>query len=52
MKSLLLSAGRYICKVYNYHDSRAGDYKRSVILPRIDVWEWFRYGYGLVLILA
>jgi hypothetical protein len=28
--------------VYNYHDSRAYDYKRSGILPRIEgmVWEW------------
>jgi hypothetical protein len=25
----------YLCKVYNYHDSRACGYKRSRILPRI-----------------
>jgi hypothetical protein len=23
MKSLLVGTGRYLCKVYNYHDSRA-----------------------------
>jgi hypothetical protein len=42
MKSLLVGTGRYHCKVYNYHDSRACGYKRSRILPRIEgmVWEW------------
>jgi hypothetical protein len=35
MKSLLVGTGRYLCKVYNYHDSRACSYKRSGILPRI-----------------
>jgi hypothetical protein len=25
----------YLCKVYNYHDSRACDYKRSGILFRL-----------------
>jgi hypothetical protein len=32
MKSLLVGIGRYLCKVYNYHDSRACDYERSGIL--------------------
>jgi hypothetical protein len=32
MKSLLVGTGRYLCKVYNYHDSRACDYERSGIL--------------------
>jgi hypothetical protein len=37
----------YICKVYNYHDSRACSYKRSGILSRLaDLGvEW--YGFGL-----
>jgi hypothetical protein len=35
MKSLLVGIGRYLCKVYNYHDSRACGYKRSVILSRL-----------------
>jgi hypothetical protein len=34
MKSLLVSTGRYLCKVYKYHDSRACGYKRS----RIHFW--------------
>jgi hypothetical protein len=32
MKSLLMGTGRYLCKVYKYHDSRACGYKRSGIL--------------------
>jgi hypothetical protein len=32
MKSLLMGTERYICEVYNYHDSRASGYKRSGIL--------------------
>jgi hypothetical protein len=36
MKSLLVGTGRYLCKVYNYHDSRACSYKRSGILSRLD----------------
>jgi hypothetical protein len=42
MKSLVMGTGRYLCKVYNYHDSRACGYKRSGIFPRIEdlVWEW------------
>jgi hypothetical protein len=43
MKSVLVSTGYYLCKVYNYHDSQACIYKRSGILPRIEgmVWFWF-----------
>jgi hypothetical protein len=42
MKSLLVGIGCYLCKMYNYHDSRACGYKQSGILPRIEgiVWEW------------
>jgi hypothetical protein len=42
MKSLCVGTGCYLCKVYNYYDSRACGYKRSGILPRIKgmVWEW------------
>jgi hypothetical protein len=38
-----------LCKVYNYHDSRAYSYKRSKILPRIDgmVLEWNGYGMSM-----
>jgi hypothetical protein len=36
MKSLLVGTGHYLCKVYNYHDSRACGYKRSGILFRLD----------------
>jgi hypothetical protein len=36
MKSLLMSTGRYLCKVYNHHGSRACCYKWSEILPRIE----------------
>jgi hypothetical protein len=36
MKSLLMGIGRYICKVYNYHDSRACGYKQSGILFWLD----------------
>jgi hypothetical protein len=32
MKSLLVGIGRYLCKVYNYHDSRACSYKQFGIL--------------------
>jgi hypothetical protein len=35
MKSLLVDTGRYLCKVYNYHDSRACGYKQSGILFRL-----------------
>jgi hypothetical protein len=41
MKSLLVGIGRYLCKVYNCHDSRACDYKRSGILGLV--------GYGMLL---
>jgi hypothetical protein len=36
MKSLLVGTGRYLCKVYNYHDSRAYGYKQSGILFWLD----------------
>jgi hypothetical protein len=36
MKSLLVGTGCYLCKVYNYHDSRACGYKRSRILFGLD----------------
>jgi hypothetical protein len=32
MKSLLVGIGRYLCKVYNYHDSRACGYRWSGVL--------------------
>jgi hypothetical protein len=47
MKLIRMGTGRYLCKVYNYHDSRVYGYKLSGILPRIDglgmvfVWLWF-----------
>jgi hypothetical protein len=43
MKSLLVGIGRYLCKVYNYHDSRAYGYKLSGILSILDglVGLWF-----------
>jgi hypothetical protein len=46
MKLLLIGAGHYLCKVYNYHDSRACGYKRFEILPRIEgmVCVWFGFG--------
>jgi hypothetical protein len=51
MKSLRVGTGRYLCKVYNYHDSQVCGYKRSRILPRIEgmvlVWVW--YGLDMVL---
>jgi hypothetical protein len=36
MKSLLVGIGCYLCKVYNYYDSRACGYKRSGILVWLD----------------
>jgi hypothetical protein len=36
MKSLLVGTGRYLCKVYNYHDRRAYGYNRSGILFWLD----------------
>jgi hypothetical protein len=36
MKSLRVGTGRYLYKVYNYHNSRDCGYKWSGILPRID----------------
>jgi hypothetical protein len=37
-----MGTGHYLYKVYNYHDSRARDYKWSGILPRVEsmAWEW------------
>jgi hypothetical protein len=46
MKSLLLGIGRYLWKVYNYHDSRACGYKRSGILFCLDGLD----GNGMVLV--
>jgi hypothetical protein len=43
MKSLLVGIGCYLCKVYNYHDSRACGYKRSGILSRLDGMVWLGY---------
>jgi hypothetical protein len=50
MKSLLMGIGRYHCKVYNYHDSRACGYMQSRILFQLDGlgMEWFGYGFDLV----
>jgi hypothetical protein len=54
MKSLLVGPGHYLYKVYNYHDSRVYGYKRSEILPRIDVmvlgreWYWIEMSFGVV----
>jgi hypothetical protein len=45
MKSLLVRTGRYLYKVYNYHDRWACRYKQSGILYRLD-WCWM----GLVLV--
>jgi hypothetical protein len=44
MKSLLMGIGRYLCKVYNYHDSQGCGYKRSEILSRLDGTIWMGYG--------
>jgi hypothetical protein len=43
MKSLLVGIGRYLCNMYNYHDSRAYSYKRSGILSRLNGLDelWF-----------
>jgi hypothetical protein len=41
-----LGTGHYLCKVYNYHDSRACKYMRSGILSRLVGLgvEWFDFG--------
>jgi hypothetical protein len=44
MKSLLVGIEHYLRKVYNYHDSRACDYKRSGILSGLDGMIWLVYG--------
>jgi hypothetical protein len=44
-----MGIGRYLCKVYKYHDTRACEYMWSRILPRIEgvelgmewFWMWF-----------
>jgi hypothetical protein len=46
MKSLLVGTGCYLCKVYNYHDSRACGYKRYEILFSLDGLD----GIGMVLV--
>jgi hypothetical protein len=46
MKSLLVGTGRYLCKVYNYHDSQACGYKQSGIL----IWLDGLNGNGMVLV--
>jgi hypothetical protein len=40
-----MGTGRYICKVYNYHDSRACGYKHYGILSRLVGLgvEWFGF---------
>jgi hypothetical protein len=52
MKSLLVSTGRYLCKVYSYHDSRACGYKWSGILSRLDGLGvgWLDMVYGVVFV--
>jgi hypothetical protein len=44
-----MGIGRYLCKVYNCHDSQAYGYKRSGILSRLVglIWDWngFRLAY-------
>jgi hypothetical protein len=46
MKSLLMGTGRYLCKVYNYHDSQACGYKQFRILFGLDGLD----GNGMVLV--
>jgi hypothetical protein len=46
MKSLLVGTRRYLCKVYNYHDSRGCGYKCSGILFWLDGLD----GNGMVLV--
>jgi hypothetical protein len=44
MKSVHVGIGHYLCKVYNYHNSRVYGYKRSEILSRLDGMVWLSYG--------
>jgi hypothetical protein len=44
MESLLVGTGCYLCKVYNYHGSRACGYKWSGILSRLDGMVWLGHG--------
>jgi hypothetical protein len=46
MKSLLVGTRRYLCKVYNYHDSWACGYKRFEILFWLDGLD----GNGMILV--
>jgi hypothetical protein len=46
MKSLLVGTGRYLCKVYNCHDSRAYGCKWSRILSRLVGMGWDWNGFG------
>jgi hypothetical protein len=46
MKSLLMGIGHYLCRVYNYHNSRAYGYKWSWILLWLDSLD----GNGVVLV--
>jgi hypothetical protein len=39
-----MGTGRSICKVYNYHDSRACVYMQSWILSKLDGMAWLGYG--------
>jgi hypothetical protein len=51
MKSLLMGTGRYLCKVYNYHDSQISGCRRSGILFRLDGLVWREWdGFGLVFV--
>jgi hypothetical protein len=47
MKLPLVGTGRYLCKVYNYHDSRTYGYKQYGIFFWLDgmVWDgWNDFG--------
>jgi hypothetical protein len=45
MESLLVGIGCYLCKVYNYYDSRAYGYKRFGILFWLDGMVWNSLGW-------
>jgi hypothetical protein len=46
MKSLLVGTGCYLCKVYNYHDSRACGYKRFGSSFDYMVWMGMRWNWS------
>jgi hypothetical protein len=46
MKSLLVGTGYNLCRVYNYHDSRACGYKRSRIRFGLDGLDGDGMGFG------